>query len=41
MDGDTNKFREAFKGDAVELRLHGVTAVDQALIPDAVCGMQS
>jgi tetratricopeptide (TPR) repeat protein len=41
MDGDTNKFREAFKGDAVELRLHGVTAVDQALIPDAVCGMQT
>lgn len=41
MNGDTKKFRNAFKGDAMELRLHGVTAVDQALIPDAVCGMQS
>ena len=39
MDGNTDKFRAAFKGDALELRLHGVTAVDQALIPDAVCGM--
>ena len=38
MDGDTAKFRSAFKGDALELRLHGVSAVDQALIPDAVCG---
>ena len=38
MDGDTAKFRAAFKGDAMELRLHGVSAVDQALIPDAVCG---
>ena len=38
MDGDTSKFRAAFKGDAMELRLHGVSAVDQALIPDAVCG---
>ena len=38
MDGDTTKFRSAFKGDALELRLHGVSAVDQALIPDAVCG---
>ena len=37
MDGDTAKFRQAFKGDAVELRLHGVSTVDQALIPDAVC----
>ena len=37
MDGDYKKFRSAFKGDAIELRLHGVTAVDQALIPDAVC----
>ena len=37
MDGDCKKFRAAFKGDAVELRLHGVTSVDQALIPDAVC----
>lgn len=37
MDGDCKKFRSAFKGDAIELRLHGVTAVDQALIPDAVC----
>ena len=40
MDGDTAKFRAAFKSDAVELRLHGVSAVDQALIPDAVCGQQ-
>ena len=38
MGGDTAKFRAAFKGDAMELRLHGVSAVDQALIPDAVCG---
>ena len=38
MDGDTAKFRAAFKGDAMELRLHGVSAVDQALIPDVVCG---
>ena len=38
MNGDTAKFRAAFKGDAMELRLHGVSAVDQALIPDAVCG---
>ncbi len=37
MDGNCKKFRAAFKGDALELRLHGVTAVDQALIPDAVC----
>ena len=37
MGGDGAKFREAFKGDAMELRLHGVSAVDQALIPDAVC----
>ena len=40
MDGDTTKFRAAFKSDAVELRLHGVSAVDQTLIPDAVCGQQ-
>ena len=38
MDGDSAKFRAAFKGDAMELRLHGISAVDQALIPDAVCG---
>lgn len=38
MGGDTAKFRSAFKGDAMELRLHGVSTVDQALIPDAVCG---
>ena len=38
MGDDTSKFRAAFKGDAMELRLHGVSAVDQALIPDAVCG---
>lgn len=38
MDGNAAKFRAAFKGDAMELRLHGVSAVDQALIPDAVCG---
>ena len=38
MDGDCVKFRQAFKGDAVELRLHGIPTVDQALIPDAVCG---
>ena len=37
MNGDTAKFREAFKGDAMELRLHGVSTVDQALIPDVVC----
>ena len=38
MGDDTAKFRATFKGDAMELRLHGVSAVDQALIPDAVCG---
>lgn len=38
MGGDKAKFRAAFKGDAMELRLHGISAVDQALIPDAVCG---
>ena len=37
MGGNTQSFRSAFKGDAVELRLHGISAVDQALIPDAVC----
>ncbi len=37
MNGDTKAFRAAFKGDAMELRLHGISAVDQALIPDAVC----
>ena len=35
--GNTSKWREAFKGDGMELRLHGVKAVDQALIPEAVC----
>ena len=38
MDGDVKKFRQAFKGDATELRLHGISTVDQALIPDVVCG---
>ncbi|MBQ9556794.1 MAG: tetratricopeptide repeat protein [Muribaculaceae bacterium] len=37
MNKDTEKFRTAFKGDAMELRLHGISAVDQALIPDVVC----
>ena len=37
MDGDTDKFRKAFKDDARQLKLHGITTVDQALIPDAVC----
>lgn len=37
MNGDILKFRTAFKDDAMELRLHGVSAVDQALVPDAVC----
>ena len=41
MDYDITKFRAAFKGDAMELRLHGVSAVDQALIPDVVCSTQS
>ena len=40
MNGDTAKFRHAFKGDAVELRLHGVSTVDQALIPDVVCDLR-
>ena len=40
MGGVTKKFRNAFKGDALELRLHGVSAVDQALIPDAVCSQK-
>ena len=37
MDGDADQFRKAFKGDAMELRLHGISAVDQALIPEVVC----
>ena len=37
MNGNTTQFRTAFKGDALELRLHGISAVDQSLIPDAVC----
>ena len=37
MDNNTEKFREAFKRDAMDLRLHGISAVDQSLIPDAVC----
>ena len=37
LDNNTTKFREAFKADAIELRLHGISAVDQSLIPDAVC----
>ena len=37
MDGDSKKFRAAFKGDAMELRRQGVSTVDQALVPDAVC----
>ncbi|MBQ6167878.1 MAG: tetratricopeptide repeat protein [Muribaculaceae bacterium] len=37
MDNNTAKFREAFKNDAMELRLHGISAVDQSLIPDTVC----
>jgi len=37
MDNDTDAWRKAFKGDALELRLHGISAVDQALIADAVC----
>ena len=41
MDGDCAKFRAAFKGDAIELRLHGISAVDQSLIPDAVCSINS
>ena len=40
MDDDTHKFRAAFKEDAMELRLHGISTVDQALIPDAVCGIK-
>lgn len=40
MGGVTKKFRNAFKGDALELRLHGVSAVDQTLIPDAVCSQK-
>ena len=41
MDNDTAKFREAFKSDAMELRLHGISAVDQSLIPDVVCSAVS
>ncbi len=37
MGGNSEKFRSAFKDDGMELRLHGISAVDQALIPDAVC----
>ena len=40
MDGDHKKFRSAFKDDSLTLRLHGVTSVDQALIPDVVCSTQ-
>ena len=41
MGGVTKKFRDAFKSDAMELRLHGVSAVDQTLIPDAVTSPQN
>ncbi|MBR5685758.1 MAG: tetratricopeptide repeat protein [Muribaculaceae bacterium] len=41
MDGDTAKFRKSLKGDALELRLHGISAVDQALIPDIVCSSKT
>ena len=37
MDNNTSKFREAFKSDAMELRLHGISGVDLSLVPDAVC----
>lgn len=37
MGRDCARFRKAFKGDAMELRLHGISAVDQSLIPDVVC----
>jgi len=37
MDDDIQKFRAAFKGDAMELRRHGISTVDQTLIPEAVC----
>lgn len=40
MEDNAEKFRQAFKGDAVELRLHGISTVDQALIPEAVCTPQ-
>jgi len=40
MNGDVNKFRSAFKDDGMELRLHGISAVDQVLIPEAVCSPQ-
>lgn len=41
MEGDSERFRAAFKGDATELRRHGVSAIDQALIPDAVCSPET
>lgn len=37
MNSDCKKFRKAFMADSAELRRHGVSTVDQALIPDAVC----
>ncbi len=37
MDSDGVKFRKAFMADATELRRHGISTVDQALIPDVVC----
>ena len=41
MGADCAKFRAAFKGDAMELRLHGISAVDQSLIPDVVCSINT
>jgi len=40
LNDDTTKFRDAFKSDAMELRLHGIQAVDLSLVPDAVCSIQ-
>ena len=37
MDNNGVKFRKAFMADATELRRHGISTVDQALIPDVVC----
>jgi len=34
---DCHKWRKMFRGDAEELHRHGVSSVDQSLIPDAVC----
>lgn len=41
LSGDSKAFRAAFNGDSQHLTRLGVSAVDQALIPDAVCSSKT